>query len=69
MIYTQGRFTIIKDCAVILDNTVLAPGTVVPSMTVFGGSPGRVIQDLPESYPEIVEKAARDYYTNFKPAS
>lgn len=53
----------------ILDNTVLAPGTVVPSMTVFGGSPGHVIQDLPESYPEIVEKAARDYYSNFKPAS
>jgi dynactin-5 len=62
----QGRFTIIKDCAIIQDDTVLAPGTVVPSMTVFGGSPGVLMGDIPESYPEILEAAALNYYAEFK---
>lgn len=35
-----GRWCFIKDCAVILDGTVLAPSTMVPSLTVWGGSPG-----------------------------
>lgn len=37
-------------------------------MTVYSGSPGKLVEDLPESYPEILEMAARDYYTQFKPA-
>lgn len=64
----QGRFTIIKDCAVILDDSIVAPGTVVPSMTIFRGSPAKLVEDLPESYPEILEAAARSYYADFKPA-
>lgn len=62
-----GRFTIIKDCAIILDDSIIPPGTVVPSMTVFGGSPAKLVKELPESYPELLEAAARDYYANFQP--
>lgn len=38
-------------------------------MTVFGGSPAKLVEDLPESYPELLEAAARSYYSEFKPAA
>jgi dynactin-5 len=38
---SQGKFAIIKDCAKIADNTVLAPNTVVPALSLFAGSPGK----------------------------
>ena len=37
----QGKFTVIKDCAKIEDNTIIAPNTVVPSMSIFSGSVGQ----------------------------
>lgn len=37
-------------------------------MTLFGGSPGKLLEDLPESYPELLEAEARQAYTDFKPA-
>ncbi|KAL7004523.1 hypothetical protein EMMF5_005934 [Cystobasidiomycetes sp. EMM_F5] len=63
-----GRFAIIKDCAEILDDTIIAPGTVIPSMSVFAGSPGQRIRDLPESSPETMEAYARAEYADFKAA-
>jgi len=36
----QGKFTIIKDCVKIADNTTIPPNTVVPTLAYFGGSPG-----------------------------
>lgn len=36
----QGKFTIIKDCAKIADNTIVPPNTVVPALALFSGSPG-----------------------------
>jgi acetyltransferase-like isoleucine patch superfamily enzyme len=36
----QGKFVIIKDLAVILPDTVLPEGTVVPSFSVWSGNPG-----------------------------
>ena len=36
----KGKFTIIKDCARIADNTVIPPNTVVPALALFAGSPG-----------------------------
>jgi len=36
----QGKFTIIKDCAKIADNTIIPPNTVVPALSLFAGSPG-----------------------------
>lgn len=41
----QGKFTIIKDCAKIADNTVIPPNTVVPALALFAGSPGQYIGD------------------------
>ena len=38
----QGKFTIIKDCAKIADNTIVPPNTVVPALALFSGSPGFV---------------------------
>lgn len=64
----QGRFAIIKDCAVIEDDTVIAAGTVVPSMTRFSGSPGRLVGEIPENSPELFEAEARTYYAEFKAA-
>lgn len=36
----QGKFTIIKDCAKIADNTIVPPNTVIPALALFAGSPG-----------------------------
>jgi dynactin 5 len=36
----QGKFTIIKDCAKITDNTIVPPNTVIPALALFSGSPG-----------------------------
>lgn len=40
----QGNFSIIKDCVRIEDNSVLLPGTVVTSFSVYGGNPGNLDQ-------------------------
>lgn len=39
----QGKFTIIKDCAKIADNTVIPPNTVIPALSLFSGSPGLLV--------------------------
>lgn len=40
LLLPQGKFTIIKDCAKIADNTIIPPNTVIPALTLFAGSPG-----------------------------
>ncbi|KDN41781.1 dynactin, subunit p25 [Tilletiaria anomala UBC 951] len=64
-----GRMSMIRDCVQILDGTVLAPGTVVPPLTIWGGSPGQQVGELPETYPETSTNRAKEYYNKFKPAS
>jgi len=44
---TQGKFTIIKDCVKIADNTTIPPNTVVPTLACFGGSPGQITPRQP----------------------
>ncbi|KAI8622618.1 dynactin subunit p25 [Chytriomyces sp. MP71] len=61
-----GRFAIIKDCVQILDNTVIAPNCVIPSFSVYGGSPGLLVDELPECWAQTMEKDAKLYYTNFQ---
>lgn len=39
----QGKFTIIKDCAKIADNTIVPPNTVIPALALFAGSPGQYL--------------------------
>ncbi|EGO26755.1 hypothetical protein SERLADRAFT_464153 [Serpula lacrymans var. lacrymans S7.9] len=62
-----GKFTIIKDCAQIADNTIVPPNTVIPALSLFAGSPGRFMEDLPESTQEMVEAQTKQYYTRFQP--
>ncbi|EIW80314.1 dynactin subunit p25 [Coniophora puteana RWD-64-598 SS2] len=62
-----GKFTIIKDCAQIADGTVVPPNTVIPALALFAGSPGRLVEDLPESTQEMVEQQTKSYYTRFQP--
>lgn len=80
----QGKFTIIKDCAKIADNTILPPNTVVPALSLFSGSPGmclradslhadsssgQFIEDLSETTQELVEAYTKLYYNRFLPLS
>ncbi|KAI1314851.1 hypothetical protein EDD11_001627 [Mortierella claussenii] len=60
-----GKFAIIKECARIEDNTVIPPNSVVPSFTVYSGSPGRIVDELPESIQEIYEARTKDRYAKF----
>ncbi|KAF8311751.1 putative dynactin Arp1 p25 subunit RO12 [Clavulina sp. PMI_390] len=63
-----GKFTIIKDCAKIADNTILPPNTVVPAFSIFAGSPGQFVDEVPESTQEVMEGMSKGYYQRFQPA-
>lgn len=43
-----GKFAIIKDFVRILPGTVVPPHMVVPSFSVVGGRPARVVGEVPE---------------------
>ena len=49
----QGKFTIIKDCAKIADNSIIPPNTVIPALTLFAGSPGAQRQYTGNSHPHV----------------
>jgi dynactin-5 len=43
-----GEFAIIKDCVRILDGSVVPPNMVIPSFSIVGGQPARLVGELPE---------------------
>lgn len=45
-----GSMAILKDYVQVLDGAVIAPGMVVPSFSVVGGAPARVVGELGEGY-------------------
>ncbi|KAI1336082.1 trimeric LpxA-like protein [Xylariaceae sp. FL0016] len=45
---TIGEFAIVKDYVRILDGAVVAPNTVIPSLSVVAGQPARVVGEVPE---------------------
>lgn len=55
----------LSDCCRILENTVLAPGTVVPPFAIFGGSPGVMVGRLPGSFQRTMAEFMKDYYNLF----
>ena len=63
----QSRSSILKDCCRIEDNSVLPPDTVVPPFTIFSGSPGQAVGELPSSTQDLMIEATRAYYQHFKP--
>ncbi|GAA6011228.1 hypothetical protein JCM11491_006766 [Sporobolomyces phaffii] len=62
-----GPLVILKDYCKVADGAVVGPGTIVPSLTEWGGSPARRVGQLPESTPEIAEAKAKSVYTQFRP--
>lgn len=64
-----GRFTIIKDCARILDGSVVAPHTVIPPFSIYAGNPARLVGELPETFSESCEAKMKDFYQRFRPAN
>ena len=50
-----GEFAIIKDYVRILDGAVVPPNMVIPSFTIVGGQPARVIGEVPEGGHEAFE--------------
>ncbi|KAJ2161865.1 hypothetical protein GGF46_001173 [Coemansia sp. RSA 552] len=61
-----GRFAIIKDCCLIEDGAVVAPNAVIPSFSIVaGGSPAKVVAQLPESTQEVLEAQSKDRYAKF----
>ncbi|KAF9908824.1 hypothetical protein BX616_011366, partial [Lobosporangium transversale] len=64
-----GKFAIIKECSRIEDNTVIPANAVVPSFTIYSGSPGRLVDELPESIQEIFEARTKDRYAKFVPST
>lgn len=61
----QGSMCVLRDCAALLQGSVLTPGTVVPSMCVYGGAPARLVGRLPEGFNEDIEAECRSYYREF----
>lgn len=55
-----GKFVIAKDFVKILEGTVVPPGMVIPSFSVVGGTPGRVVGELAEG--EIEGMDLREIY-------
>lgn len=60
---TVGRFTIIKECVYVEDNTVIPDYQVIPPFSRVCGSPAQVVEELPESYEQILELHARSMYS------
>jgi dynactin-5 len=60
---TVGRFSIIKECVYVEDNTVIPDYQVIPPFSRVRGSPAQVVEELPESYEQILELHARSMYS------
>lgn len=57
---TIGEFAIIKDYVRILEGSVVPPNMVIPSFSIVGGRPARVVGEVPEGAHESFEM--RDLY-------
>jgi len=62
-----GRHCVLKDCCWIEENSVLAPGTVVPHFAIFGGTPAVRKGQLPECFQEMQKEASLINYSTFLP--
>lgn len=58
--------SVVRECAAVLDGSVLAPGTVVPSMCIYSGAPARLVGYLPEGFSDDMEAGCRTHYRNFQ---
>jgi len=58
---------VLYSCCMILPNTILARGTVVPPYMVFGGVPGRCVGRLPPSFQYEMEELCYEFLGNMFP--
>eukprot|EP00823_Brevimastigomonas_motovehiculus_P005950 TRINITY_DN463_c0_g2_i1.p1 TRINITY_DN463_c0_g2~~TRINITY_DN463_c0_g2_i1.p1 ORF type:complete len:252 (-),score=77.58 TRINITY_DN463_c0_g2_i1:58-813(-) len=66
---TISKRCILSACCRVEDDSILAPGTVVPPFTVFSGNPARMMGRLPETYELTAREHAMEYYKYFLPTS
>eukprot|EP00051_Salpingoeca_urceolata_P011468 m.142212 g.142212 ORF g.142212 m.142212 type:complete len:188 (+) comp17134_c1_seq1:230-793(+) len=60
-----GRRCVIKDCVKIADGTVLPADSVIPPFCSVAGSPGKIVDELPECTRDIHRDLARNFYQHF----
>ena len=48
--FLKGKKSQIKDCSVIMEDSVISEGTIVPSFTVWKGSPAKCVARLSPSF-------------------
>jgi len=53
---------VLDSCSMLLPNTILAQGTVVPPFMVYGGVPGRCVGRLPPSFQHEMEEMCREFH-------
>ena len=58
---------ILSSCCEILPDTILAPGTIVPPFSVYGGRPGRLVDSLPEGFIEAQQLLVKSHYERYQP--
>lgn len=58
---------VLSSCCEILPDTILAPGTIVPPFSVYGGQPGRLVDSLPEGFVEAQELLIKSHYDRLQP--
>ena len=58
---------IIRDCSEIVDGSVLAPGTVVPPFSRYGGIPAKFLCELPGCASDMIKEHLVEQYLAFQP--
>jgi len=58
---------VLDSCCMLLPNTILAKGTVVPPYMVYGGSPGQCVGQLPPSFQFEMEQMCREFHSSMSP--
>jgi len=61
-----GHRSVLKDNCRVLDGSVVAPDTIIPPFTVYGGRPAVMIGELPETTPIIHKELAVQFFRNFQ---
>jgi len=64
-----SRRSILKDCCLLLDGSVLAPDTVMPPFSIFGGSPAKIVGELPICTPELISALCFETFSKFRAKS
>lgn len=57
-----GEFSVIKDCVLIEDGTVIPPYVSVSPFSRMSGKPSQFIEELPESTEQVLEMYCRKLY-------